>query len=192
MKTIKLFAIPMLALALFASCSDDDDAPAPVLEEELITDVILTFENDADPNDIVTLTSIAPDGHEDGASTETIDGTFTAGATYSLTLALTNESEDPAEDVLNDDIIPEADEHFFVYAVNTIDLAMTRDANDVAGPDGSKLGVRTTWVAGAATTGNIQITLVHEPVTVDDADEFGSATGGSEDFNIVFNNVEIQ
>ena len=49
----------------------------------------------------------------------------------------------------------------------------------------------TTWVAGAASTGNLQIRLIHEPGTVDDSDEFGSATGGSEDFNITFTGVAI-
>lgn len=193
MKTSKFFLSALFCLALitsFTSCSDDDD-PIPVLEEELITDVILTFTNDADANDVVTLESIAPDG-QDGSSTETITGTFTSGATYSLSLAITNETEDPADDVLNDDIIPEGDEHFFTYAVNTIDLTMSRDADDEEGADGNSLGVNTTWTAGSATTGNIQIVLIHEPEGADDSDEWGSVTGGSEDLNITFSDVEIQ
>ncbi|MDO1500688.1 type 1 periplasmic binding fold superfamily protein [Winogradskyella maritima] len=193
MKTIKNLTNAFFALILvatFTSCSDDDN-PAPVNPEELITNVVLTFTNDADAMDTVTLTSIAPDG-QDGTSTETISGSFTSGATYSLSLAITNTSETPADDVLNDDIIPEADEHFFAYAVNSINLTMTRDANDVDGPESSKLGVNTTWVAGAASTGNVQIRLIHEPTSVDDSDGFGTATGGSEDINIVFNGVAIQ
>ena len=50
---------------------------------------------------------------------------------------------------------------------------MSRDASDVDGPNGDKLGVNTTWVAGAASTGNLNITLVHEPVTTDDSNNFG-------------------
>ncbi len=180
----------MALVTTFTSCSDDDD-PDPVLEEEFITDLTLTFTNTADATDVVTLTSTAPDGFEDGTSTENIVGTFTSGATYALTLAITNEQENPADDVLNDDIIPEADEHFFAYAVNGINLTMTRDAGDIAGPDGSKLGVNTTWVAGAVSNGNLQIRLIHEPSTVDDSNEFGSATGGSEDFNITWTGVAI-
>jgi hypothetical protein len=191
MKTSKLFIAALFCLTLITSCSDDDN-PTPVLEEELITNVSLTFVNDADANDVVVLANIAPDGQE-GASNNTINGSFTSGATYSLTLSLLNaEDADDVEDVLNDDIIPEADEHFFVYAVNGINLTVTRDSDDIEGPNGSNLGVNTTWVAGAASTGNVQIRLVHEPESVDDSDEFGSSTGGSEDINITFQGVEIQ
>lgn len=192
MKMTKFFISSIFCLALIAtttSCSDDDDS-GEVIEEELITNVTLTFTNNADPTDIVTLTNIAPNGQE-GSFTNTVDGEFTSNATYSLSLALTNASETPADDVLNDDIIPEADEHFFVYGVNGIDLTMTRDGNDVEGPDGSNLGVNTTWVAGAISTGNVQIRLIHEPSSVDDANEWGTVSGGSEDLNITFMNVEI-
>ena len=193
MKTTKFLFKTMLCLALvssFTSCSDDDD-PAPVNEEELITNLTLTFTNTTNPGDVVLMSSVAPDGLEDGLSTETIIGSFTPGASYALTIGLLNESESPAEDVLNGDIIPEADEHFFAYAVNGLNLTMTRDASDIDGPDGSKLGVNTTWIAGASSFGNLQIRLIHEPSTVDDSDEFGSATGGSEDFNITFSGVVI-
>lgn len=194
MKTSKFFISALFCLTLitsFTSCSSDDNDPKEVIEEELITDVILTFTNTSDNTDKVVLASIAPDG-QDGASTETITGTFTAGATYSLGLVLTNESEDPADDVLNDDIIPEADEHFFKYAVSGINLTMTRDSDDTDGAEGSKLGIKTTWVAGAASSGNVQIALIHEPQTTDDSDEWGASTGGSEDLNITFSGVEIE
>jgi len=194
MKTTKFFIRAIFCLTLitsFSSCSSDDNNPKEVLEEELITNVTLTFTNDADAKDIVILASVAPDG-QDGSSTETITGSFTANATYSLGLALTNASENPADDVLNDDIIKEADEHFFTYAVSDINLTMTRDSNDLDGAEDSKLGVNTTWVASAASTGNIKIILTHKPTATDDANEWGSATGGTEDLNITFTGVTIQ
>ena len=191
MKTTKFLLSSLFCLTLVTSCSNDDDNPEPVNEEELITNVILTFANNADANDTVVMSSVAPDG-QDGFSTETVVRNFTSGATYSLSLVITNASETPADDVLNDDIIPEADEHFFVYAVNGVNLTMTRNSGDVNGSDGNKLGVNTTWTAGAASTGNLQITLVHEPTGADDSNEFGSVTGGSEDINITFSGAEIQ
>lgn len=193
MKTSKFFIRAILCLALvtsFVSCSDNDD-PEPVNEEELITVVGMTFTNVNNPLDFVTLTNTAPDG-QDGTSVDAIVGNFTAGETYALTLTLLNTTENPAEDVLAGDIIPEADEHFFIYGVSGINLTMTRDTDDEDGADGSKLGVKTTWVAGAASTGNIRIQLVHQPTTTDDSDNFGSATGGSDDLNITFTGVVIQ
>lgn len=191
MKTSKFFLSALFCLTLMTSCSDDDDNPEPINPEELITDVTLTFVNNADANDTVILSSVAPDG-QDGTSTETITGAFSSGATYSLSLSMLNASESPAEDILNEDIVLEADEHFFTYAVNGINLTMTRDSDDIDGPNGSKLGLNTTWVAGAASTGNIQIMLTHEPTSVDDSDGFGSSTGGSQDLNLTFTGVEIQ
>jgi len=191
MKTTRFFMSALFCLALFTSCSNDDDNPEPVNPEELITNVILTFTNNTDASDTVVLASVAPDG-QDGSSTETITGNFTSGEIYALSLEITNASETPAEDVLNDDIIPEADEHFFAYAVNGINLTMTRDANDIDGPNGSKLGVHTTWVAGNASAGNVQFILTHEPTSTDDSNGFGNVTGGSQDLNITFTSVEIE
>lgn len=190
MKTSKLFLSALFCLTLITSCSDDD-TPTAVLEEELITDVVLTFVNEADASNTVVMSSISPDG-QDGASTQTVVGDFNANATYSLNIAITNTSENPADDVLNDDIIPEADEHFFTYGVDAINLTVTRDEDDIAGPDDSKLGVNTTWVAGSASTGSVQIVLTHEPETVNDTNELGTVTGGSQDINIRFTGVEIK
>ena len=192
MKTSKLFLSALFCFTLITSCSDDDN-PAPINPEELITDVTLTFVNNADATDTVILSSVAPDGQE-GTSTETITGTFTSKIKSSPlpTLSMLNASESPAEDILNEDIVLEADEHFFSYGVNGINLTMTRDSDDFDGPYGSKLGVNTTWVAGAASTGNIQIILTHEPTSVDDSDGFGSSTGGSEDLNLTFTGIVIQ
>ena len=191
MKTTKFFIMAIFCLTLITSCNDDDDNPEPVNEVELITNVTLTFTNTANAGDVVIMSNVAPDGQE-GAFTNSVNGAFTAGQSYSLALEITNES-DPADidDVLNDDVIPEGDEHFFKYN-NTLDMGMIRDASDLAGASGSSLGVSTTWTTGAAGTGNLQIILVHEPDSADDSNQFGSTTGAGEDFNITFQSVVVQ
>jgi len=190
-KTSKFFIAAIFCITLITSCNNDDDNPDPVNEVELITNVTLTFTNNANSADVVVMKNIAPDGQE-GAFTNTVNGTFTAGQSYSLDLEITNES-DPSDvdDILNDDIIPEGDEHFFKYN-NSLGMGMIRDASDLAGANGTRLGVSTTWTSGAAGTGNLQIILVHQPETADDSNQFGSTTGGEEDFNITFQGVEVQ
>lgn len=190
MKTTKLFIMAIFCLTLITSCNNDDD-PEPVNEVELITNVTLTFTNTANSADVVVMKNIAPDGQE-GAFTNSINGRFTAGQSYSLDLNITNESDpNDVDDVLNDDVIPEGDEHFFKYN-NTLGMSMMRDASDLSGANGSRLGVSTTWTTGAAGTGNIQIILVHEPDSADDSNQFGTTTGGEEDFNITFQSVVVQ
>ena len=71
-------------------------------------------------------------------------------------------------------------------------MSMIRDASDLSGANWSRLGVSTTWTTGAAGTGNIQIILVHEPDSADDSNQFGTTTGGEEDFNITFQSVVVQ
>ena len=190
-KTSKFFIAAIFCITLITSCNNDDDNPDPVNEVELITNVTLTFTNNANSADVVVMKNIAPDGQE-GAFTNTVNGTFTAGQSYSLDLEITNES-DPSDvdDILNDDIIPEGDEHFFKYN-NSLGMGMIRDASDLAGANGTRLGVSTTWTSGAAGTGNLQIILVHQPETAYDSNQFGSTTGGEEDFNITFQGVEVQ
>lgn len=186
MKTIKFLSVLFISSLLFTACSDDDTTQE-VNDEEVITNVTLKFTNNADATDIVTLANVAPDG-QDGNFTNTVTGKFTAGAVYSLSLEVLN----GAEDVLEEDIIPEADEHFFQYTVNGVNLTVTRDSDDTVGADNSKLGVKTTWTAGAASTGSLRFQLIHQPTTTDDAGGFGTSTGGSEDLNITFTDVEIE
>lgn len=194
MKTSKFFLGAMIGLAFLASCSDDDDTLPFILppnEEEVITDVTLTFTNDADSNDVIELKSVDPDG-EDGptAPTVTVMGNFTAGATYSAVVDVYNSIED--EDITPEIIDEEPDAHFFIYAINGLDMAFSRADNDIERMDGNKLGFRTTWVANTASTGSITIQLFHESDAVDDSNEFGTQSGGSTDIDITFTNVEIQ
>lgn len=182
MKTTKLFFVALFCLTLAASCSDDD-SPAPVNPEEVITDVNITFTNTANSN-TVTLRAVSPDG-EVAPTLTVIGGNFEAGATYDVTLTITDEVND--ENIL-EEVVEEKDEHFFVYATTT-SFTMVRAANDEVRTDGESLGLNTTWTAGAAGTGTITVQLVHEADTVDDAGGFGSATGGEFDINNTWNVV---
>lgn len=192
MKTTTYFLSAILCLTLFASCSNDDDGVNidPPNEEEVITDVTLTFRNNADMNDIVELKSVDPDGEEGPlAPTVTVTGNFTAGATYTATVEVYNSIED--EDVTVEITDEEPDEHFFIYAVNGLDMTFARSANDIVRMDGNRLGFETVWVANTASTGSITIQLFHQSESVDDSG-FGTQTGGSTDIDITFTGVSIQ
>lgn len=188
---MKFFASLLLCLTLVVSCSDDDDAPLPPNEEEVITDVTYTFVNDANAADTVVLDFEDSDGPEGpNAPVLNVTGAFTAGATYTATVEIFNsiEGEDITEEVVED----EPDEHFFIYA-STVDMTFARSANDVVRTDGNSLGFETTWTANTAGMGTITAQLWHESETVDDSANggLGAQTGGEDDFDITWN-VEIQ
>ncbi|WCO03293.1 type 1 periplasmic binding fold superfamily protein [Psychroserpens ponticola] len=191
MKTTKYFLTAILCLTVLVSCSDDDGNIGEPNEEEVITDVTLTFVNDADATDIVELKSVDADG-DDGplVPNKTVTGDFSVGATYTATLDVYNSIED--EDITVEITDEEPDEHFFIYAINGLDMTFARSANDVVRADGNKLGYETTWTANAAGTGDITIQLFHESESVNDDNELGTQTGGSTDINISFTDVEIQ
>lgn len=189
-KTSKYFLSAIFCLTLLASCSDDDDNDPPN-DEEVITNVTLAFINVADATDTITLLSVDLDG-EDGPMppAQTVTGDFTAGATYTATIELFNaiEGEDITEEVRDD----EPDEHFFVYAINGLDMEFSRSAGDVVRTDGNSLGYATTWIANTTGTGTITVQLYHESESVDDSNGFGTQVGGSTDVNITFLDVDIQ
>jgi len=195
-KQTSYFLSAILCFALLASCSSDDDGGSvgEPNEEEVITDVTITFVNDSDATDVVELKSVDGDG-EDGplAPIKTVTGNFTVGETYTATLEVYNSIED--EDITVEITDEEPDEHFFIYAVSGLDVTFERSANDIVRADGNKLGFETSWTANTVTTpdgGSVTLQLFHESETVNDDNEYGTQTGGSTDIDITFSGVKIQ
>jgi len=189
---MKFYATAAIAMALFASCSDDDETPPEAVEEEeAITRLVLTFTNQNDAADTVVLTW--DDANEDEViddGEKTVTGQFSADGVYDAELGLFNLDED----FLDEDILADQagiDAHFFTYAT-TLDFTMARADDDNARSDNNKLGVKTVWTAGStAGTGTISVSLYHESPSVDDSDGFGTAAGDDTDIDISFD-TEIQ
>jgi hypothetical protein len=191
MKTIKFFAMAVVTVTMLASCSDDNDIPEPVEEEEAITKLTVTFTNQDDSTDTVVLTWDDANLDEvQDANEFTVTGEFETGEVYDAELGLFNQDED----FLDEDILADQagiDAHFFTYAT-TLGFTMSRASDDFARSDNNKLGVKTTWTANStAGTGTITIKLFHESPTVSDDGGFGTAAGDDTDIDISFN-VEIQ
>ncbi len=193
MKSIKFYAMAVISIAMLASCSKDNDDKDtdPVEDEEAITKLVLTFTNQNDAADTVVLTWDDANGDEViDANEKTIVGEFNTGGVYDAVLELFNKDED----FLDEDILANQasiDAHFFVYATS-LEFTMARAADDSARSDNNKLGVKTTWTAGAtAATGDISVQLFHQSPTVSDSDGFGTAAGTDTDIDISFD-VEIQ
>ena len=185
MKTLKLFTIPMVCLALFASCSDDDD-PEPVNEEEVITRMIVTLSPDGGGTDIVL--QIEDEDGEDGPAAPVItpaNAVLSASTTYNGSIVLWNDTETPPENK-TEEIEDEDEEHQFFYTVSNGLNIMTEyeDFDDDTNP----LGLAFTLTTGAASTGNLTVTLIHEPVKPNTG--LGDA-GGEVDIAATFN-VTIQ
>lgn len=142
---------------LQVSCSDDDNDPVAVDEEEVITtmNVTLTAAGAA----TITLQSQDLDGDGPNAPVIDISGNLAANTTYSGAIELLNETESPAEDITAE-VAQEDEEHQFFFTTSGAVTAVTYSDQD---GDGNPLGLSFELTTGDAGSGSLQITLRHEP-----------------------------
>ena len=175
---MKFLKYALLASTLiFASCSDDDDAPDPVNEEEVITTLTVTLESGSDT---VVMQYQDLDGDGPDAATVTVSGSLTANTVYDGSIVLLNETEMPAENVTVE-IEEEDDEHQFFYTVGS-GLDVFTEYSNFDG-DGNPLGTLFALNVGSASSGGLTFTLRHEPNKPNTGLE---NAGGSTDIEVTF------
>lgn len=184
MKTLKNLSILFISAIVFTACSNDDDTPEPVNEEEVITTLTATLTPATGGGNVITLQTRDLDG--DGPNAPVITGgTLAANTTYNASLELLNETESPAESI-NEEIEEEDDEHQFFYQVTNSLATFTYEDMD---GDSNPIGLEFTVTTGATTgTGTITITLRHEPSKGASGVSDGDITnaGGETDIQAVF------
>ena len=186
MKTLKNISILSLIALFFVSCSDDDTNPLPVNEEEVITTLSATLVPE-NGGDTITLKTQDLDGDGPNAPVITVSGNLKANTVYTGSLELLNETESPAE-LINTEIEEENDDHqFFFQTTNALATFDYLDFDD----DNNPLGLEFTLTTAAAATGNITITLRHEPNKNADGVSDGNIenAGGETDIQAVFSVV---
>ncbi len=188
-KLLKLFMLVALAIAAISisSCSSDD--PEPVNEEELITTVRVTFTNTQNASDVAvaTFTDIDGPGGNDGT---TVNPTLSANSTYTVTIEFINESETPAEDITEEVEEEDLDHQVFFLPGSGLNFTYAYGDED---SQGNPLGLTGTGTTGAASTGTLQVVLLHEPNKDATGASEGDPTnaGGEEDIRVSFT-VTIQ
>jgi hypothetical protein len=161
MKIVQFLSTAIFASALIFSCSSDDDAaPLPVIEEEVITTMTITLQPSDGGVDVVLQTrDIDGDGPDEAVLT--IVGDLLANTSYSGSIVLLNETEDPAENMTGE--IEEEDlAHQFFYTIGSGLNASTEYEDEDS--EGNPIGLDFTLTTTAASSGDITFTLRHEPV----------------------------
>ena len=125
-----------------------------------------------------------------GTAPVIINGTLAANTTYSGTVDLLNESEEPAEDI-GAEVAEEDDHHQLFYELSS-GLNMTIEYADFDG-DGNPLGLMTTLTTEDASSGQLTCTLRHQPEKDEPGVADGDITnaGGETDIEVQFE-VTIQ
>ena len=168
-------------LSLLAACDKDD--PVIPNEEEVITTLRYTLTPDAGGNSVV-LSFQDLDG--DGGDAPVITaGTLAKNTVYNASLTLSNEQESPADDITAE-ILEEDEDHQFFFQTTVNNLQIRYEDTD---DNGDPIGLKTQVTTGEAASGDLTITLRHEPNKSVDGNIENA--GGETDIEVKFNiNVE--
>ncbi|GGE28750.1 type 1 periplasmic binding fold superfamily protein [Psychroflexus planctonicus] len=172
MKSLKIVSLFSL-LAVFSSCSDDDDNIQIINEEEVITTLTVTLV-DQNTNEVKTLQYRDLDGDGPESPIVTADN-LDANTTYQGSIEFLNELEDPAEDI-TEEVVEEGEEHQ-VFFVNSTALETNFDYLD-ADANNNPIGVEFSLTTGNASNGNLSIILIH------DGDKFAEGAADGEINNV--------
>lgn len=178
-----LFALLFSSALIYTGCTPEE--PDDENEEEVITTLIYTL-TDANGNTAV-LSFVDLDGDGPDLPVVTADN-LAANTTYTGSIQFRNDEEN--EDITAE--VQEEDEDHQVFYESTI--AGISVSYDDADADGNPVGLATILTTGDAGTGNITITLRHEPVKdatgVSDGDIANAE--GETDIEVVFTGVAVQ
>lgn len=132
-------------------------APEPVNEEELITALELHFTSSGGTEQ--KLMSFMDADGAGGTSPVVLADTLSADSVYTVQAVLYREGADLPEDITGE-ILAEATDHQFFFAVNVANASITYADVDA---NGHPVGLLTNWAMGAASTGIVTVTLRHQP-----------------------------
>ncbi|GAB5476265.1 MAG: hypothetical protein Mars2KO_43640 [Maribacter sp.] len=182
MKTVQFLSMFTFLTLFFASCSDDDNTPDIVNEEEVITTLMVTLNPDSS-GAVITMESRDLDGDGPNAPVKEVSGSFVAGTSYTGNILLLNETETPPENI-TDEVEEEDEEHQFFYTIGD-GLDVTMEYVNFDG-DGNPLGTQIKLTAGAASSGTLTFTLRHEPKKPNDGTlaDAGGETDITQTFNV--------
>jgi hypothetical protein len=171
MKAVKkIFSLALLLLpfAVLIGCSEDEDVPAPENEEEVISQVTLTF-TPANGADALTFNWTDPDG--EGSQAPVVDPVvLQANTEYNLTIELLG----PNGEDITEEVQEEAAEHLFFFGwedqlfespTGTGNISSRNNSVDYDDSDSNNLpvGLSTNWTTGEPATGTFRIVLKHQP-----------------------------
>ena len=153
MKNLRILAIAILTVVSLNSCSNDDKA---VNEDEVITTVTTTLTGGGQT---ITLRSRDLDGDGPNAPVVTVSGPLTAGTNYTGAVTFLNEIANPIDNITLEVLEEGVDHQLFFQAPSALGTFAYSDTD----ANGKPIGLQFTFVTGSATTGNLLLTLRHEP-----------------------------
>jgi hypothetical protein len=182
MKFYKTYSLAVLITFIFLSCSNNDDLPEIINEEEVITTVKITL-TDTDGNQKI-LKRVDSDGIGPNEPISLVDQLDT-NTQYQGRIEFLNELATPAEDITAE--VAEEDDEHQVFYVPSSNLDATISYND-QDANGNPVGLEFTLTTGDASSGSLTLLLIHLPIKEASGVSDGNPTnaGGETDVEAVF------
>lgn len=188
MKKLKTVITTVLLLALvLSSCKKKKDDPIIPNEEEVITSLNYTLSpNGGETPVVLSFQDLDGDG---GNAPIITGGTLDSNKTYTGSLVLLNEQENPAGDITAE-ILEEDEDHQFFFQTNIAGLTVAYSDQD---EDGNPVGLQSTATTTGTGNGTVTVILRHEPNKSATGVVSGDITnaGGETDIEVTFN-VTVQ
>ena len=192
MKTtmLKLCFIGFTAIAFTACSGDDDDDPTPpVSDEEVITDLRLTFTDSEGTSQTFSFSD--PDG--EGGNVPVLDIISLTPDAYTVSIEVLDASNPNDVEDITAEILEKDEEHQFFFVTSGSASDVVTIAYVDADADGRPIGLSTTWTVSGITevAGSVVVTLLHEPnktaegIAIDNP----SVAGGETDIEVLFDFV---
>lgn len=181
----KLLALAAMAF-VFISCDDTEDPIVPN-EEELITTVNFNLVAEG-TTDTITFTWTDMDGDGTGQPVISVED-LAPNTTYNAQVTFLNETETPAENI-TEEVAEEGDEHQIFYNADGLATVSYQDEDE----NGNPIGLMVQLITGEVGSGNLTITLLHEPDKTASGVSEGiiDNAGGETDVLVVFPLVIVE
>lgn len=183
---IKFIGIIIVA-TFWASCSKDEKTVAPPEpDNEIITTVKLVATNANNPSDVQT--AIWKDLSPDDTTPPDLSHAIlilNANTHYNVSVEFWDETKSPAEEITTE-VRDRSNYHLICFTTASgLNLEITRTDHDNNTPP-LPVGLKNDFAAGAASSGNLEVELRHQPNVKD-----GTCSPGSTDADVNFQ-VNIQ
>jgi hypothetical protein len=182
MKNLSILAIAVVAIVSLIACSKND--PQPINEDELITTITTTLKNGSETT---TLEYKDLDGDGPYEPSVNVSGNLKAATSYIGTVTFLNETTNPIGNITEEILAEGVDHQLFFQAPSAIGTFAYADQD----ANGKPIGLSFTLTTGAATKGNLTVTLRHQPnksadgVATGDITNAGGATDAVVNYPIV-------
>ena len=188
----KVFFYASLALLFVTTSCSDNDEPAVVNEEEVITKVTIQVTNLSDNSTSIYTFGVEAHDHSDDDHADDDDHTdgdhmeieLASNSSYLFEFKLLNDTDPNNVENVTLEVIDEADSHQVFYEILDSSISIEAADDDTFDSNSNPIMLKTIWTTTTATVADVEAFLLHEPTskTGTTRDDFG----GSADVEIDF------